>query len=381
MNAQLLTAVPASSPTEEVLEPVANVLKPLIGLTLKELEQLMADMKQPAFRAAQLHHWLYVSCARSFDAMNNLAKDFRTQLAARFTVGTLALHSKQKSSDGTIKYLFRLADGEVVESVLMHFEVRNTYSICISTQVGCAMNCSFCATGKIGLKRNLTTAEIVEQYLFVQQDCGKEIRNVVFMGQGEPLHNYDNLVASLRLLNTSAEVGMRRMTVSTSGLVPAIEKLAAEEFPITLAISLHAPDDETRNQIMPLNKKYPLARLLPALRKYVEVTHRRLTIEYILIDGLNDTDAHAHALGKLLKGLMANVNLIPYNPISADLPNCPDYKRSSRAAIRHFSDVLFNYGKKVTIRTERGADIDAACGQLANRFQGTSAKKVPVAAN
>jgi 23S rRNA (adenine2503-C2)-methyltransferase len=372
MNAQLLTPAPASSPKEEALQPAATMLKPLIGYTLKELEQLVVEMKQPAFRAAQLHHWLYVSCARDFDAMNNLAKDFRIQLAAKFTVGTLALHSKQKSSDGTIKYLFRLADGEVVESVLMYFERRNTYSICISTQVGCAMNCSFCATGKIGLKRNLTPAEIVEQYLFVQQDCGKEIRNVVFMGQGEPLHNYDNLVASLRLLNTSAEVGMRRMTVSTSGLVPAIEKLAAEEFPLTLAISLHAPDDETRNQIMPLNKKYPLAQLLPALRKYVEATHRRLTIEYILIDGLNDTDAHAHALGKLLKGLMANVNLIPYNPISTDLPNCPDYKRSTRAAIRHFSDVLFQYGKKVTVRMERGTDIDAACGQLANRFKGGS---------
>ena len=231
------------------------------------------------------------------------------------------------------------------------------------------MNCSFCATGKLGLTRHMTTAEIVDQYVFVQNDSGVEIRNVVFMGQGEPLHNYTETVRAIRILNNSAEVGMRRMTVSTSGLVDAIDRLGTEAFPITLALSLHAPDNETRNQIMPLNKKWPLEKLIPALHRYLGHTGRRLTMEYIMIDGLNDTPQHAHKLGKLLQGLKTNVNLIPYNPISKDLPNLPQYKRSRREAIEVFARIVMEqYHKKVTIRVERGADIDAACGQLANRY-------------
>lgn len=359
-----------SGTTALITDAVQPLRKPsLIGKTLEELKALVQAMGHPAFRGEQLHNWLYVRCEREFEKMSNLSKSFRAELAAKYEVGVLALVSRQISKDGTRKYLFKLPDGEVVESVLMYFEDRNAYAICLSSQVGCAMNCSFCATGKLGLTRHMTTAEIVDQYVFVQNDSGVEIRNVVFMGQGEPLHNYAETVRAIRILNNSAEVGMRRMTVSTSGLVDAIDRLGTEAFPITLALSLHAPDNETRNQIMPLNKKWPLEKLIPALHRYLGHTGRRLTMEYIMIDGLNDTPQHAHKLGKLLQGLKTNVNLIPYNPISKDLPNLPQYKRSRREAIEVFARIVMEqYHKKVTIRVERGADIDAACGQLANRY-------------
>jgi 23S rRNA (adenine2503-C2)-methyltransferase len=350
--------------------PLPSTLPPLIGHTLPQLEALVAEMGHPAFRAKQLYHWLYVRCARDWDTMTDLSKAFRAQLAERFSVGTLALHTQQHSEDGTRKYLFTLQDGQVVESVLMHFQERNCYAICLSTQVGCAMNCSFCATGKLGLKRHLTTAEIVEQYLFVQHHSGCEIRNVVFMGQGEPLHNYDNTLAAIQLLNEGAEVGMRRITVSTSGMVDAITRLAGEHLPLTLAVSLHAPTNALREHIMPINKRWPLEVLMPALHAYVATTHRRLTIEYILIDGINDTAENAHQLGALLQGLRANVNLIPYNPIAPSLlpAGGAHFKRSPRSAVERFGRIVAEqYGKKVTVRLERGADIDAACGQLANQ--------------
>jgi 23S rRNA (adenine2503-C2)-methyltransferase len=346
----------------------ALALKPLIGLTQAQLVALVQEMGEPAFRGEQLHHWIYVRCVRSFDEMTNLAKAFRARLKERFTVGALTLHTKEESADGTVKYLFKLPDGRVVESVLMYFQERETYAMCISSQVGCAVDCSFCATGKLGFTRHLSVGEIVEQYVYVQGDSGKEVRNIVFMGQGEPLLNFDNVVAAIEILNTSAEVGMRRMTVSTAGIVPKIYRLAECDLPITLAISLHAPDNETRNEIMPINRKWPLEELIPALHHYVNTTGRRLTVEYIMIDGLNDSAEHAHRLGQLLKGLKCNVNLIPYNPISQDLPGVPAYRRSSRSAIETFKTIVYeHYGKKVTVRLERGTDIAAACGQLANK--------------
>jgi 23S rRNA (adenine2503-C2)-methyltransferase len=302
--------------------------------------------------------------------MLNLSKGFRQHLAERFQIGTLQIASKQISEDGTVKYLFQCADGNVIESVLMYFEERGSYALCVSTQVGCAINCSFCATGKIALKRHLSASEIVEQYVQVQADSGKEIRNVVYMGQGEPLHNYENTVKSLRILNESCEVGMRRITVSTSGLVDHIDKLAEEEMPLTLALSLHAPNNEIRSRIMPINKRWPLETLIPSLERYLASTNRRLTMEYIMIDGINDQPEHAHQLGQLIQHLKCNINLIPYNPIAKDLPRAVDYKRSSNQAIRTFMMILLDrYHKKVTVRLERGVDIDAACGQLANRFQ------------
>ncbi|HEY9687948.1 MAG TPA: 23S rRNA (adenine(2503)-C(2))-methyltransferase RlmN [Coleofasciculaceae cyanobacterium] len=340
--------------------------EPLLGKSLEELRALVKEMGEPGFRADQLHHWLYVCCARDYDAMSNLKKSFRDKLAEHYQVGSLTVAERQVSQDGTIKYLFRLPDGKVVESVLMYFEERGTYAVCLSTQVGCAVNCGFCATGKLGFMRNLSVAEIVEQYVYVQADSGQEVRNIVFMGQGEPLLNYDNLLKAIHILNKSAEVGMRHITISTSGIVPRIEDLAREDLQLTLAISLHAPDNETRTAIMPLNKKWPLEALMPALHHYVATTGKRLTIEYILLAGVNDQPSHAHSLGKLLQGLKCNVNLIPYNPIGDDY----GYKRPSNNAIHRFRAIVADqYGKKVTVRVERGVDIAAACGQLANKVQ------------
>ncbi len=357
--------------TQITLPPLSpSALPTLIGKTEAELIEAMQALGHPRFRGEQLHNWLYVRCVSSFEAMTNLSKAFRQELAERFQIGSLKIVSKQISADGTIKYLFQCADGNVIESVLMYFEERGSYALCISTQVGCAINCSFCATGKIGLKRHLSASEIVEQYVQVQGDSGQEIRNVVYMGQGEPLHNYENTVKSLKLLNESCEVGMRRITVSTSGLVDHIEKLAKEEMPLTLALSLHAPNNALRSQIMPINKRWPLEKLIPALERYLASTNRRLTMEYIMIDGLNDTPEHAHELGQLIRHLKCNINLIPYNPIAKDLPRAVGYRRSSNSAIRTFMHILLEqYHKKVTVRLERGVDIDAACGQLANRYQ------------
>lgn len=347
-----------------VLTPSSTTHKPcLIGMTPEQLRAVALEMGEPKFRAEQLHHWLYVKNVRDLDQMTNLKASFKAKLSEQYDIGCLEIAEKEVSKDGTTKYLFRLHDGQLVESVLMYFEDRDTYAICISTQVGCAVNCSFCATGKLGFKRNLSIAEITEQYTYVQGDSGKEVRNIVFMGQGEPLLNYDNLLPAIRILNKSAEVGIRHITVSTSGIVPKIDALASEHLQLTLAISLHAPNDELREQIMPLNRKYPLDQLMPALHRYGSETGRRLTVEYILLDQVNDHPAHAHELGKLLKGLKCNVNLIPYNPIGDDY----GFKRPSRARVYQFRELLSQYGKKVTVRVERGTDIAAACGQLANK--------------
>ena len=353
---------------QNLADPSAQALpgrEPLIGKSLEELRELVKSMDEPAFRAEQLHHWLYVHCVRSLDDMSNLKRAFRDKLAERYQVGSLVIDRKEVSQDGTTKYLFRLPDSKVVESVLMYFEERGTYAICLSTQVGCAVNCDFCATGKLGFMRNLSVAEIVEQYVYVQADSGQEIRNIVFMGQGEPMLNYDNLMRAIHILNKSAEVGIRHITISTSGIVPRIYDLAEANLQLTLAISLHAPDNATREAIMPLNKKWPLEELMPALHQYVGATGKRLTIEYILLAGVNDQPSHALALGKLLQGLKCNINLIPYNPIGDGY----GYKRPSNNAIHRFKDALLPFGKKVTVRVERGVDIAAACGQLANKVQ------------
>ncbi len=337
--------------------------KPLVGKTLEELRALIKLMGEPAFRADQLHHWMYVKNARTFEGMTNLAQSFRDKLAQQFVVGCFDLAEKQVSADGTRKYLFRLSDGQLIESVLMYFKDRDGYSVCISSQVGCAVDCSFCATGKLGFKRNLTVPEIVDQYLYVQADLGQDVRNVVFMGQGEPLLNYDNLLSAIKILNQSAEVGMRHITISTSGIVPKINQLAEEKTQLVLALSLHAPDNETRSPFMPINEKWPVEVLMQSLHDYIRQCGRRVTIEYILLAGINDSKEHAHKLGLLTRSLKCNINLIPYNPIGEDY----DFKRPSMMAIDVFKTELSRYGKKVTLRMERGTDIDAACGQLANQ--------------
>jgi 23S rRNA (adenine2503-C2)-methyltransferase len=370
---EILVKIKASS-----LSDSKRSLPVLIGLDKTELHELVQNMGEPAYRAEQLYHWLYVKNVLHIEDMRNLSKGFQSLLQNQVRVGSLAVESRQVSNDGTVKYLFKCDDGSVIESVLMYFEERNSYALCVSTQVGCAMNCSFCATGKLGLKRHLNAGEIVEQYVRVQADSGQEIRNVVYMGQGEPLHNYDNTLKSIKLLNEGCEVGMRRITVSTSGMVDHIQKLATEELPLTLALSLHAPNNAIRERIMPINKRWPLETLIPALENYLASTNRRLTMEYIMIDGLNDQPAHAHELGKLVKHLKCNINLIPYNPIAPDLlqgsPEALQYRRSKNAAIKVFMHILLNdYHKKVTVRLERGADIDAACGQLANKYHAEKA--------
>lgn len=336
--------------------------QPLIGYDLPALESLMVSLNEPKFRAQQLHSWIYVKNCREFDEMSNLAKSLRQKLSEQFSVGALKIVEKQVSADGTAKYLFELTDGQLIESVLMYFEEREVYALCISTQVGCAVNCDFCATGKMGFKRHLSVSEIVEQLQYVQYDAGVGVRNIVLMGQGEPLLNYDNVMQAIRIINRSAEIGMRHITLSTAGIVPAIERLAEETLQLTLAVSLHAPDNETRNQFMPINKKYPLEVLIPALRRYVAKTGRRITIEYILLAGVNDTKAHAERLITLLKGLHCNINLIPYNPIGEQY----GYYRPSREQIFAFRDALMPAPQKVTVRIERGVDIAAACGQLKN---------------
>lgn len=362
MNA-LPQSISLDTPPQQQSQPFQK--EALIGKSREELQELVRALEEPSFRAEQLHQWLYVHCVRDFEQMTNLKKTFRDKLAERYQIGSLMVDRKESSQDGTVKYLFRLPDGKVVESVLMYFEERDTYAMCLSTQVGCAVNCDFCATGKLGFMRNLSVSEIVEQYVYVQADSGKEVRNIVFMGQGEPMLNYDNLMRAIEILNRSAEVGMRHITISTSGIVPRIYDLAKADLQLTLAISLHAPDNATREAFMPINRKWPLEELMPALHYYVGATNRRLTIEYILLAGVNDQPSHAKALGELLQGLKCNVNLIPYNPIGDGY----GYKRPSGNAIYRFKDVLNTYGKKVTVRVERGVDIAAACGQLANKVQ------------
>ncbi len=344
---------------------------PLIGYNLQALEALVKDLGEPKFRAQQLHSWIYVRTQRDFDQMTNLAKSLRVKLAEKYTVGQLSLVEKQVSQDGTIKYLFGLPDGQQIESVLMYFEERDVYAVCLSTQVGCAVNCDFCATGKLGFKRNLTAGEITEQLLYIRHDSGATVRNIVFMGQGEPLLNYDNTMEALHLINRSAEIGMRHMTISTSGIVPMINKLADEKLQLTLAISLHAPDNETRQKFMPINKKYPIETLIPALHRYVDKTGRRITIEYILLAGVNDTQGHAQKLNALLKTLHCNINLIPYNPIGEEY----GYQRPSREQVLAFRDWVMEGSHKVTVRIERGTDIAAACGQLQNLANITAQEK------
>jgi 23S rRNA (adenine2503-C2)-methyltransferase len=336
----------------------------LIGLDFPAIERVVTELGEPKFRAQQLHSWIYAKAERDFDQMTNIAKSLRTKLKDTYTLGCLEIVEKQVSEDGTTKYLFGLPDGQQVESVLMYFEEREVHAVCLSTQVGCAVNCDFCATGKMGFKRQLSVAEIVDQLMYVRSDSKATVRNVVFMGQGEPMLNYENTMAAIRIINQSAEIGMRHMTVSTSGIVPAIERLTNDRLQLTLAVSLHAPDNETREKFMPINRKYPLEVLIPALHRYVDRTGRRVTIEYILLAGINDSQAHAERLIALLRNLHCNINLIPYNPIGEEY----GYVRPSREQVLAFRDWVMQGPHKVTVRIERGVDIAAACGQLQNRY-------------
>ena len=335
----------------------------LTGLSQKEIEKITDELHQSKFRARQIHNWIYLKSAKSIDDMTDLSKDFREDLKKIAKVSDVKIKIKQESSDGTLKYLLEYPDGECVETVLMRFDNRANLTACVSSQVGCAVNCSFCATGKRGFIRNLTYKEIIEQVLTIQRDTGLKVTNVVFMGQGEPLLNLDNVIKAMHILNDNFQIGARRITVSTSGIVPQIYKLADIDMQSTLAISLHAPNHDIRRKLMQIEDKYNMSELKKALKSYIEKTGRRITVEYLLIKDLNDTTNAAKELAEYLSDLKCNINLIPYNPTAEN-----DYQRPSNNSIMKFKYLLEHSGKKVTVRLERGADIDAACGQLKGKI-------------
>ncbi|MEI3270775.1 MAG: 23S rRNA (adenine(2503)-C(2))-methyltransferase RlmN [Candidatus Gastranaerophilaceae bacterium] len=337
-------------------------MKNLSGLTLKEIEQITDELGATKFRARQIHNWIYLKSVKEIDEMTDLSKKFRDELKTVAQVTNIKIKVKQVSTDGTIKYLLEFPDGECVETVLMRFDNRANLTACVSSQVGCAVNCSFCATGKRGFIRNLTYKEIIEQVLTIQRDTGLKVTNVVFMGQGEPLLNLDNVLKAMEIFNESFQIGARRLTVSTSGIIPQIKKLADLDMQSTLALSLHASNHEVRKQLMQIENKYPMDELHKALKYYVEKTGRRITIEYLLIKDLNDTITSAKQLAAYLKDIKCNINLIPYNPTAKN-----DYKRPSNNSIMKFKYLMEHSGKKVTVRLERGGDIDAACGQLSGK--------------
>lgn len=334
-------------------------MKILSGLTQSELEQLTDNLGASRFRARQIHNWIYLKSVKSIDEMTDLSVKFRDELKKSAVVSDTKIKVKQVSSDGTIKYLLEYPDGECVETVLMRFDNRANLTACVSSQVGCAVNCTFCATGKRGFIRNLTYKEIIEQVLTIQRDTGLKVTNVVFMGQGEPLLNLDNVLKAMEMFNEDFQIGARRLTVSTSGIIPQMIKLADLDMQSTLALSLHAPNHDIRLKLMPVESKYNMDELHKALKYYVDKTGRRITIEYLLIKDLNDTIDSAKQLAHYLKDIKCNINLIPYNPTEKN-----DYKRPSNNSIMKFKSLIEHSGKKVTVRLERGADIDAACGQL-----------------
>lgn len=341
--------------------------KALSGLTLDQLVEFATDLGLPAFRGKQLHTWIYAKYAKSFDEMTDLSKDVRELLKSKAKIQLMELAHLEVSRDGTRKYLFRLPDGKLVESVLMSFEDRPSLSACVSSQVGCAVGCTFCATGFLGFKRNLTAQEIVDQVMSIQRESGHRISNIVYMGQGEPLLNVENVVKSVRTLMNSVGIGARHITVSTSGIVPGINALAEEGLQITLALSLHAPDNATRDVIVPINKKFSVEDLVVALQSYYKATGRRITIEYVLLAGVTDYPEQARELADLVRDIHCNINLIPYNPTRAE-GDAIVYERPSLEAQHRFKRIAESSGKTVTIRLERGTDINAACGQLHNSF-------------
>lgn len=337
-------------------------MKVLSKMNLEEIEQFCLEMGESRFRARQINNWVYLKSVGSIEDMTDLSKKFRDRLKELAVISEIKVAKKQVSKDGTIKFLLQYPDGNCVETVLMRFDNRSNLTACVSSQVGCAMGCAFCATGKCGFVRNLEAHEIIEQVLTIQAETGLKVTNIVFMGQGEPLLNLDNLLKAIEIFNTSFQVGIRRMTVSTCGIIPKIDKLADLDFQPTLAISLHSPYSKMRSKIMPVERKYNLEELKKALLNYTKKTGRRVTIEYTLIGDLNDTPEYARDLAYYLNDLNCNINLIIYNPIEGD-----EFKRPAKDAIYRFKYLLETAGKKVTIRLERGLDIAAACGQLSGK--------------
>ena len=333
------------------------------SMTLPELGAVLKELNQPTFRAKQVYTWLHKG-VRSYEQMSNLPKTLRDALAERFPILPPQVVRKQESQkDGTIKYLWQLSDGNCVETVLMRYHYGNT--VCISTEVGCRMGCAFCASTLGGLVRRLEPFEMLDQVLFTQVDSGLPIGHIVLMGIGEPLDNFDNVMRFLELVNSpeGMNISMRHISLSTCGLVPKIDALAEKKLQLTLSVSLHAPNDEIRNTIMPVNKAYPIAELLAACRRYYAATNRRISFEYAMIDGVNDTDAAAKELIHRLKGLPAHMNLIPLNHVEES-----PLKPSTRQAVQNFQKTLEDAGIPATVRRSLGGDIDASCGQLRRKY-------------
>ncbi|MCA0970230.1 23S rRNA (adenine(2503)-C(2))-methyltransferase RlmN [Halobacillus litoralis] len=345
-------------------------MKPSIyGLTFDQLTDWLVEHGEKKFRSKQVWNWLYEKRVTQFADMKNVNQSCIDKLNEHFTLGSLTEEIKQESKDGTIKFLFKLEDGNVIETVLMRFNYG--LSVCVTTQVGCNIGCSFCASGILRKNRDLTSGEIVEQIMQVQHhldEQGKDERvsHIVVMGIGEPFDNYDNLIDFLNVVNDKKglSIGARHITVSTSGIAPKMYEFADEGIQINLALSIHAPNNELRSRIMKINKAYPLEKLMPAIDYYLEKTNRRITFEYILLKDVNDHVKEAHQLADLLmdKKHLSYVNLIPYNPV-ADNP----YERSEKEAILSFYQTLMDRGIKCGVRTEHGTDIDAACGQLRSK--------------
>jgi len=332
------------------------------GMGMEELAGFVKELGEPAYRARQLMEWLYQRGVSDFDAMTNLPKTLRQTLAERAYVQGATVAHVQVSGDGTRKYLLRVNDGDTVEAVLIPEGARLT--ACLSSQIGCGIGCRFCATALMGLIRNLAPGEIAGQLAAIQQEAGVRVTNVVMMGMGEPLANYASVMRALRLMNHPLGFGLgaRRLTISTAGIVPRIRDLAREDLQVGLAVSLHAPDDATRDLLVPINRRYPIAELMAACRDYVAQTHRRVTFEYVMLSGVNDSPAAARQLAALLKGLLCHVNLIPFNPVPET-----GFDRPDDAVIKRFQQELTERGIPATIRRSRGTDIDAACGQLRRR--------------
>ena len=337
------------------------MMENVYNLTLQDWEKYFVNKGEKKFKGSQVFDWLYRKRVTSFDEMTNIKKDILDMLKKDFTFKTLSISKVERDTDVN-KYLFRLKDCGKVEAVLMNHLYGN--SLCISTQVGCNMGCKFCESGRLKKVRNLETHEMIEQILLVEEECGKRISHVVIMGIGEPFDNYDNLIKFIEIINNpkGIELGSRHITVSTCGVVPKIKEFMKLPYQVNLAISLHAPNDEIRNTIMPINKAYPIPVLINTLKEYIQKTNRRVTFEYILLDQVNDTSECARELANLVKGMNCYINLIPYNET-----NNISYKRTKSENITNFYDILKKNKINVTIRREYGSKISAACGQLRSK--------------
>jgi 23S rRNA (adenine2503-C2)-methyltransferase len=335
------------------------------SLTFDKLVQSLTDIGEKPFRAKQIFEWLHAKGVESFDEMTNISKPLRDKLSESFYISNLKIVEKLVSEeDGTVKYLFDIGDNTVIESVFMAYSYGN--AVCVSSQAGCRMGCSFCASTVDGLERNLLAGEIAGQIYNIQRDTGKRISNIVIMGSGEPLDNYDNVLDFLNIINSDKGlgIGMRHITLSTCGLVDKIYELMELKLQITLAISLHAPNDDIRQGIMPIAKRYSIDEVIKAAKKYADFTKRRVTYEYSLISGVNDSRENARELALRLKGSMCHVNLIPVNDVREN-----NYVRSSEDSIKRFASTLEENGIEATVRRKLGSDINAACGQLRKRYK------------